>query len=91
MPINDTFVFPKDAVNHPEHYQSEDGIECIDAITSAVADLEGSESFFVGTIIKYLWRYRKKGAPLEDLEKAKWYLDELIDNVRLKEAQHIDI
>lgn len=87
MPIKEDFVFKKDNVNHPEHYQSEDGIECIDAITSAIEGLEGSEAFFVGTIIKYLWRYRKKGTPLEDLEKAKWYLDELIDAIKVKEAK----
>ena len=36
-------------------------------------------SFLEGNIIKYICRYRVKGG-LEDLEKAKWYLDRLIEN-----------
>lgn len=84
MPTRDNSATVEDNVNHPDHYQS-GSIECIDAIMGAVDQVEGREAFFVGTIIKYLWRYRKKGKPSEDLQKAKWYLDELIDLVRIKE------
>lgn len=55
----------KEAVNSPEHYSGA-GFECIDFITSAGCD------FFTGNIIKYLWRYKKKGGE-EDLRKALWY------------------
>lgn len=65
-----------DPVNHPDHY-TRGGIECIDAIAAAVQDLPGKEAWLVGQIIKYVWRYRwKNGA--EDLKKARFYLDRLI-------------
>lgn len=59
-------------VNHPPHYQGE-GVECIDAI-AATGNAEG---FCVGNAIKYLWRWKGKGG-VEDLKKARWYLDWLI-------------
>ena len=64
-------------VNKPPHYQSAE-IECIDAIRAATGD--GFHYHLQGTILKYLWRYRYKGKPLEDLKKARWYLDRLIDD-----------
>jgi hypothetical protein len=67
-------------VNHPDHYKS-GWIECIDAIESAVEGLPGNEAFCIGSAIKYLWRYRKKGRPIEDLQKAKWYINRAIDIV----------
>ena len=63
-----------DMVNSPSHY-NEFGIECIDAIQAATED--GFEYYLQGNIIKYLWRYRYKNG-VEDLEKAKWYLEKLI-------------
>ena len=63
-----------DNVNHPSHYQSDDGIECIDAIRAAL----GREGFIAhcrGTAIKYAWRSGKKSAHAEDLRKAAWYLE----------------
>jgi hypothetical protein len=64
-----------DLVNHPPHYQSDNGIECIDAIRSAL----GSEAFTAhcrATAIKYIWRTGKKdkAAEVQDLHKAIWYL-----------------
>lgn len=66
-------------VDHPDHYQTS-SIECIDAIEAAVEGLDPIEAFNVGTAIKYLWRFKKKGKPIEDLEKAKWYINRLIDH-----------
>ena len=63
-----------DNINRPSHYRK-NRIECIDAIKSSLGD--GYESYLVGNIIKYMWRYRHKNG-LEDLEKAQWYLKELI-------------
>ena len=69
-----------DPDNHPQHY-TRGGIECIDAIAAAVQDLPGKEAWLVGQIIKYVWRYKwKNGA--EDLEKARFYLDRLIGEVK---------
>lgn len=69
-----------DPVNHPDHY-TRGGIECIDAIQAVVTDLPGKEAWLVGQIIKYVWRYRwKNGA--EDLKKARFYLDRLIQEAK---------
>ena len=74
-----------DMVNSPPHYNQSD-IECIDAILAATSDSEvkvdGGEAYLQGNIIKYLWRYRYKEHPVQDLMKARWYLDKLIERVR---------
>jgi hypothetical protein len=59
-----------DEVNHPKHY-NQGKIETIDYI-------EGM-GYIEGNIIKYVSRYKHKNG-LEDLKKAKWYLDRLIKN-----------
>ncbi len=70
----ETNFHERDMVNNPPHY-NQDSIECIDAIASATAD--GFQFYLQGNIIKYLWRYRYK-SDVQDLQKAKWYLDRLI-------------
>lgn len=62
-----------EAVNHPDHYQG-NGIECIDAMISAFG-VEEVISFCKLNAFKYIWRCSKKGRSLEDLQKAKWYLN----------------
>ena len=66
-----------DIVNNPPHY-NQAGIECVDAIAAATDD--GFEYYLQGNIIKYLWRYRYKNG-IEDLEKAQWYLNKLIETL----------
>ena len=57
-----------DAVHHPKHYTSHpSGVECI--------QITEHFGFNLGNVLKYLWRADEKGAPLQDLEKAKWYLE----------------
>lgn len=57
-----------DNINHPSHYTSHpSGVECIQ-ITEHM-------SFNLGNAIKYLWRADEKGAPLDDLKKARWYIE----------------
>lgn len=64
-----------DAVSHPTHYTSSAAacsacgqrIECID-VTQHMG-------FCLGNAVKYIWRADLKGAALEDLRKAKQYLD----------------
>lgn len=58
-----------DNVNHPAHYTQ--GIECWDYITSH------NLGYLEGNVIKYVTRYKLKNG-LEDLEKAKAYLEKLI-------------
>ena len=67
-----------DNVNHPAHYQSKKGIETIDIIEACVEDLTGIEAVCTGNVIKYISRWKKKNG-LEDLKKAQWYLNKLID------------
>jgi len=64
-----------DNVNNPSHY-NQAGIECLDAIAAATDD--GYEYYLQGNIIKYLWRYRYKNG-VEDLKKAQFYLNKLIE------------
>lgn len=65
-----------DNINHPAHY-TQGGIECIDAIEAAVNELSGIEAVCTGNAIKYLWRWKRKNG-IEDLKKARWYIDRLI-------------
>lgn len=67
-------------VSHPDHYQSESGLEVIDVIEAFTADLKGIEAVDTGNAIKYLCRWKKKNG-LQDLKKAMWYLTNLINHV----------
>ena len=60
-----------DNIKHPEHYT--EGIEMWDYAMSHNLD------FFEGNVLKYITRWRQKGG-VEDLKKAKAYLDKLIEN-----------
>ena len=62
------YVVGSDRVNHPPHYTA-GGIETIDFIEAK--DL----NYRLGNVIKYVSRAEKKENPLEDLKKAKWYLE----------------
>jgi hypothetical protein len=59
-----------DRIDHPDHYASST-VECIEVIEAA----GWAEGFNRGNAIKYIWRAGKKGDELEDLRKARWYLD----------------
>lgn len=62
-----------DSVNHPRHYTSHpSGVECI--------QISEHYNFCIGNAIKYLWRAGLKGDDVEDLKKARWYLDREILN-----------
>ena len=71
----------EDMVNHPSHY-TQGGVECIDAITSALSSYEDSvDSWLVGQVIKYLWRAPLKGKYEEDIKKAQFYLNRLVEKI----------
>lgn len=77
-----------DNVNHPKHYTSHpSGVEC--------ADIAEHHDFCVGNAIKYLWRAGLKQdadktaleKEIEDLKKAKWYIDRKINRLlKIKEG-----
>lgn len=61
-------IVKNDVVNHPVHYTSHpSGIECIQ-ITEHMG-------FNLGNAIKYIWRADLKNNAIEDLEKAKFYIE----------------
>ena len=66
-----------DFVNHPPHYTAGD-VECIDAIRASMSD-EQFRGYLKGNTLKYIWRYDKKENPVEDLNKAIWYLEKLVE------------
>ena len=65
-----------DMVNDPSHYKS-GGIEAIEGIEASMGP-EAYAGYLKGNIMKYMWRYERKGKPVEDLKKAQWYLGRLI-------------
>lgn len=71
---------PSDPVHHPRHYQSKSGLETIQVIEAFTEDCVGMEAVYTGNILKYVCRWKKKNG-LEDLKKAQWYLNHLIDYV----------
>lgn len=70
----------KDNVNHPDHYKSSSGLEAIDVIEAFTAELTGLEAVCTGNALKYILRWKKKNG-VEDLKKARWYLNRLIKNL----------
>lgn len=68
---------PKETVNHPSHYNA-GSIEVIDAID------DWSLGFYEGNVVKYVARAKHKGTELDDLKKARWYLDRLICTLEKK-------
>jgi len=68
----------KDNVNHPKHYTSHpSGVECI--------EIAEHMNFNLGNATKYVWRASLKGKQIEDLKKARWYIDREI--ARLERGQ----
>ena len=72
-----------DPVNHPRHYTSHpSGVECI--------DITRHYCFSIGNAIKYLWRAGLKhdadkndrDKEIEDLQKAAWYINDLIEQLK---------
>ncbi|ADO14415.1 AB1gp44 [Acinetobacter phage AB1] len=65
-----------DKVNQPSHYANF-SIECIDAM-QAMLSRDEFIGYLRGNIFKYLWRYKLKNG-VEDLKKAQWYQNKLIE------------
>ena len=64
-------------VSHPSHYQS-GKYEVIDIIDEFTKDLSGTEAVCTANVIKYILRWKKKNGR-QDVEKAIWYLQHLVD------------
>ena len=71
-------------VDHPSHYQSGNGVEVIDVI-DAFTDVV---AFDLGNVIKYVCRWKNKNG-VEDLKKAKWYLEHAIAKLEVNKNEQI--
>ena len=67
-------------VSHPNHYQSDYGIEVINVIEAFTKELTGIEAVCTANIIKYICRWKKKNG-IQDLKKCQWYLTYLINHI----------
>jgi hypothetical protein len=68
------FEVVDDPVNHPKHYTSHpSGVECI-TVTEHM-------NFNIGNAVKYLWRVDGKGDPVQQLQKARWYINREIERL----------
>ena len=75
---NDNF----DSVNKPNHYQLNvkgNNIQVIDIIDEVVKDYKPQEAFKIANVVKYVLRASKKNG-IEDLKKARKYIDMLVDD-----------
>ena len=77
----------KDMVNHPSHY-NQGGIEAIDALNAMVTGYEDAvDASLSWQIVKYIWRHPFKDKPLEDVKKAQFYLNKLIEYLEKEEKE----
>ena len=67
-----------DIVEHPPHYAEGRKYEPIDVIN------DWELGFNAGNVVKYMARYLKKGTPIPDLKKARFYLDDLIKRLEME-------
>ena len=76
--FGESWLPKSDRVNSPSHYTS-GKTEAIDIIEDAIKDAPSSVfGMLQGQVLKYLLRVWLKDNPLEDMKKARWYLDRLI-------------
>lgn len=73
----------KEEVNHPERYGGDTTYECIKVLEAWLPD-EQYKGFLRGNALKYLCRVGKKDEVMQELKKAQWYLNKLIE----KEGQN---
>lgn len=69
---------PGEAIHHPSHYNA-GRLEVIDVIE------DWQLGFHAGNVVKYVARHQHKGTPVQDLEKARWYLTRLINKLKANE------
>lgn len=68
----------KEEIDHPERYGGDTVYECIKVLKAWVSD-EEYKGFLRCNAIKYLCRVGKKDEAVQELKKARWYLDKLIE------------
>ena len=74
----------ENAVMHPQHY-NRGSIECIDALNAMVEGWDNPVAAVLAwQTVKYIWRHPFKGKPVEDLKKAQFYLERLVQQYECK-------
>lgn len=68
----------KDNIKSPKHYVSDSGIEVFEVQEAFIYDLKGMAASYWCNVVKYILRFQNKNG-VEDLKKAKYYLEKLID------------
>ena len=81
--ITTDILEPKDTENNdniisPNHYTSNKGFEVFDVQEAFIHELKGMAASYWCNIVKYILRFQKKNG-VEDLKKAKYYLEKLIE------------
>jgi len=85
--VTESYVSQDAMVTHPSHYQSSNGIECIDAMEAATENMTGIYAVDTSNIIKYAFRWDKKGKPIQDVEKIIFYATHLLNKLKEQESQ----
>lgn len=81
-------VEKKEMVNHPVHYGGDTTYECIKVLKAWLSKDE-YKGFLKGNAIKYLCRTGKKDEIVQELNKAKWYLERLIEEEKCEFAEEL--
>lgn len=74
---NENIECPSADPINPAHYKDQCSLECIQVMEMMFGD-QGLVWFCLGNAFKYMWRFENKNG-LEDLKKARWYLDKIKD------------
>ena len=75
-----------DNVNHPKHYEGSTSLECIECMRISMGII-AVYNFCLCNAFKYMWRYKNKNG-VEDLNKAKWYLDYVEHDIE-RDGDHV--
>lgn len=75
-----------DPMINPSHYKTKNGLETIEVIEAFTENLQGIEAVDVANVIKYITRYKKKNG-VQDVKKAAWYCNHLIQYLERQEEE----
>lgn len=77
-------------VTHEKHYRSSCGIEAYDAIAAATENMKGIDAFDTGNVIKYAFRWDKKGTPITDVKKIIDYATRILNRLQHEASGYQD-
>lgn len=81
-------IVRNDNVNHPSHYTNRK-MEAIDIIEMIIETENNPKvAYNMSNVLKYILRFRDKGKPVEDLKKAQWYLNRMIEKISEEENRN---